>query len=257
MKCNFPAFLLIAILVSACSSTIIPAGPTYTTRVLNTPETRELKGHQKPYTVNGKRYDPLKTHDGFVEEGLASWYGKDFHGKKTSNGEIYDMHAMTAAHKTLPLGVYVRVRNKNNGRETVVRINDRGPFVDKRVIDLSYAAADKLDIVGPGTVPVRVEALGYRETDSAGRTAFRAPVSYKIGTFSVQVGAFTVRANAENLALDLRRRFGAAAVHEGWVNGNLFYRVRVGKYGDLDEAEAAKIQFERGEFSNCFVVAME
>jgi len=113
----------------------------------------------KPYTIRGKTYYPLQSARGFVEEGIASWYGPGFHGKRTANGEIYDMHAMTAAHKILPLGTIVRVTNKNNGRSLVLRINDRGPFVDDRVIDLSRAAAEKLDILAKGTAPVRIVAM--------------------------------------------------------------------------------------------------
>jgi rare lipoprotein A len=120
------------------------------------------KAYQKPYTVMGQRYEPLKSHARFVQTGVASWYGKDFHGKKTSNGEIYNMHAMTAAHKTLPLGVFVKVQNTTNGREAVVRVNDRGPFVKGRVIDLSYAAAKRLGVDIAGTGFVRIEALGYQ-----------------------------------------------------------------------------------------------
>ncbi len=244
----FPVALM---LLAAC------AGPTYTTRVLDTPETRELKGYEKPYIVNGTRYDPLRSHQGFVEEGLASWYGEDFHGKKTSNGEIYDMHAMTAAHKTLPLGVHVKVRNMANGLETTVRVNDRGPFVKGRIIDLSYAAAKKLGVVGPGTAPVRVEALGYRVEDASGQVAYQAPVSYDIGSYAIQVGAFTVAENARRLAAELKSRYGHSAIHQGWVNGKLFYRVRAGKYDSLEAAETARENFEGRGYPNSFVVAME
>lgn len=97
----------------------------------------------KPYTVNGKRYEPMASSIGFAQEGIASSYGRDFHGRKTSNGELFDMYAMTAAHKTLPLGVYVRVEHKKSGKEVVVRINDRGPFVGDRIIDLSEGAASR------------------------------------------------------------------------------------------------------------------
>jgi rare lipoprotein A len=113
----------------------------------------------KPYTVRGKTYYPLQSARGFVEEGTASWYGPGFHGKRTANGETFDMRAMTAAHKILPLGTMVRVTNKNNGRSLVLRINDRGPFVHDRVIDLSRGAAEKLDVVAKGTAPVRIVAL--------------------------------------------------------------------------------------------------
>ncbi|RME35133.1 MAG: septal ring lytic transglycosylase RlpA family protein, partial [Deltaproteobacteria bacterium] len=136
-------FLLGAMLSAGC-------GPHVRTRVLDTPETRDLAGHQRPYMVNGKRYDPLRDHSGFVEQGTASWYGPKFHGRKTSNGETFDMYALTAAHKTLPLGVSVRVTNLRNGRQVVVRVNDRGPFVAGRIIDLSYAAAKELDMIEAG-----------------------------------------------------------------------------------------------------------
>lgn len=218
-----------------------------------------MKPWERPYEVFGERYEPMRgdAHAGFVEEGLASWYGKDFHGRKTSNGEVYDMHGRTAAHKTLPLGVYVRVRNLANGKESICRINDRGPFVRGRVIDLSYTMAQELEVVGPGTAPVRIEALGFQEMDAAGRPVYRQPRSYADGSFAVQVGAFGLRDNAERLAAQLRARHGAASVQEGWVDGRLFYRVRAGRYGSLEAAEAAKAGFETGGYPNSFVVAME
>lgn len=243
-------WLLVSTALAAC-------GPSYTTRVLDTPETRELKGHQKPYVVNGRRYDPLRSHEGFVQEGVASWYGKQFHGRKTSNGEVYDMYAMTAAHKTLPMGVYVRVSNLENGRQATVRVNDRGPFVKNRIIDLSYAAARELGVDGPGTARVRVEALGYKKTDRGGKVAYQAPQSYDVGSYSVQVGAFSVEANARRLADELRRRYGHASVVQGWVGGKLFFRVRAGKYGSLEEAEEGREQLSRSGFPGGLVVAME
>ena len=248
----FPALVAgLLLLTAGCG------GPTYTTRVIETPATRELKGYEKPYIVNGQRYDPLRSHEGFAQEGVASWYGADFHGKKTSNGETYDMYAMTAAHKTLPLGVYVRVTNTANGKQATVRVNDRGPFVKGRIIDLSYAAAKALGVVGPGTAPVHIEALGYQETGTPGQVVYRQPVSYDAGHFAVQVGAFTVAANADRLAAQLRDRYGAASIQQGYVGGRLFYRVRAGDYTSLEAAEAAKVQFERGGYPNSFVVAME
>lgn len=234
-------------------SLIISCAPRYNVSVVETPRNRQLKGHQKPYIVNGQRYDPLRSHVGFIEEGKASWYGSKFHGRKTSNGEIYDMYAMTAAHKTLPMGVYVRVFNKLNGKQAVVRVNDRGPFVAGRVIDLSYSAARQLGVVGPGTAPVRIEALGFRaDGSSAGKTTYTQPESYNIGTFAVQVGAFSVRANAERLAAEMRRKYGSARINEGWVNGKRFYRVWVGEYPTLEMAEDVKLEFRGG-----FVIALE
>jgi len=113
----------------------------------------------KSYTVFGKRYVPLSSAEGFKQEGIASWYGKDFHGKKTANGERYNMYAMTAAHKILPMNTTVRVTNLSNGKAVYVRINDRGPFVDNRIIDLSYTAASRIGIIQMGTGRVRIEAI--------------------------------------------------------------------------------------------------
>jgi rare lipoprotein A len=240
--------LLLTGLLSACGG--------YRTQVIDTPETRGLKGWQKPYLVNGKRYDPLLTHEGFVQEGSASWYGADFHGRQTSSGETYDMYALTAAHKTLPLGVFVKVRNLLNGSEVVVRVNDRGPFVKDRIIDLSYAAAKHLAITAAGTAPVRIEALGYR-LDNVGAASYRSPASYDAGSFTVQVAAFTNRDNAERLADRMRKNRGYAAIEKALVNGYIFYRVRVGSYGSLTRAEEARRKFEQEGFPGSFVVALD
>lgn len=243
--------LLVTLMLAACSQ------PTYRTRVIDSPETRELKGHQKPYMVNGKLYAPLRDHSGFVQEGIASWYGRDFHGKLTSNGEVYDMNALTAAHKTLPMGVHVRVTNQSNGRVLVVRVNDRGPFVAGRIIDLSYAAAKQLGVVGPGTAPVRVEALGYQAGEVAGKVSYRQPESYRVGSFTIQVGAFAVADNARRLAAKLRSSHGVSSIQEGWVNGRKFYRVRAGRYVSLETAEQAREDFMRLGYAQPFVIAME
>jgi rare lipoprotein A len=121
----------------------------------------------KPYRVDGVWYQPMEKGEDFRQRGIASWYGKQFHGRKTSNGETYNMYGLSAAHKTLPLGTWVRVRNLTNDRSVELRINDRGPFVRGRVIDLSYGAAKKLGVVGPGTAKVEVVALGIRKADTA------------------------------------------------------------------------------------------
>lgn len=243
--------LIAGLLLTACSQ------PAYRTRVIDTPETRELKGHQKPYMVNGQLYAPLRDHAGFSEDGLASWYGRDFHGKRTSNGEIYDMYALTAAHKTLPMGVHVRVTNRANGKQLVVRINDRGPFVAGRIIDLSYTAAQQLGVVGPGTAPVRVEALGYQDRNVTGQTTYRQPESYQVGSFTVQVGAFTLEDNARRLAARLRDSHGTSSIHQGWVNGQSFHRVRAGHYPTLEAAERAREEFSRLGYRQAFVIAMQ
>ena len=127
--------------------------------VVPQPETKSRYGNPETYVVFGERYHVLDTSDGYVERGIASWYGEPFHGRKTSSGETYDMHRLTAAHKSLPLPTYVQVTNLDNGRRIVVRVNDRGPFHEGRIIDLSYAAARKIGMIGPGTARVEVRAL--------------------------------------------------------------------------------------------------
>jgi rare lipoprotein A len=216
-------------------------------------KTRE-KASQQPYTVLGKRYEPLATHEGFVQTGVASWYGKDFHGKRTSNGEKYDMNAMTAAHKTLPLGVFVKVRNIDNGQETVVRVNDRGPFVKGRILDLSYAAARKLGVDVAGTAPVRIEALGYR---SSVADKYNPPETYDTGTYSVQIGSFKDRKNAERLSAEMNHMVGYSEMHMTTVNGEVFYRVYAGKYNSLSAAEDAEKEFDEHGYPGSFAVALE
>ncbi len=232
-------------------------GGGYHTRVVETPSTAGLKGHQKPYTVNGQMYHPMASCEGFVQDGLASWYGPDFHGKKTSNGEIYNMHAMTAAHKTLPLGTSVRVVNQINGRQEIVRINDRGPFVGSRIIDLSYEAAKRLGVVGPGTAPVRIEALGIAQTDAQGNQTYISSVNYESGNYAVQIGAFSLSDNAQRLASKYQQKLGSAVIKQGWVGGKLFYRVWVGRYESLTAAYAASDEFGRAGYGNSFVVALD
>lgn len=232
---------------------VIACAPSYDVRVVDTPKYQQLKGHQKPYIVNGQRYEPLRDHNGFVQEGMASWYGKKFHGRKTSNGETYNMYDMTAAHKTLPMGVFVKVTNKATGQQAIVRVNDRGPFVAGRIIDLSYTAAHKVGVVGPGTAPVVIEALGYRADGSTpARPTYTQPKSYDIGTFAVQVGAFSERGNAVRLAAEMRSKYGFAKLNEAWVNGKRFYRVWVGQFPSLEKAEQIKVTLGGG-----VVVAIE
>jgi rare lipoprotein A len=221
------------------------------------PQTTRQQPTQRPYTINGKRYEPLSSHQGFEQEGIASSYGLEFHGRTTSNGEQFDMHAMTAAHKTLPMGVYVRVRHKRSGKEVVVRINDRGPFVGDRVIDLSESAAAQLGMLQEGLAPVRVTALGYKADGQGASPGYRQPASYDSGTFSLQVAAFTIRSNAYRYAEELTKRFGSADVQEAQVLGKTFYRVRLGRYTSLHSAQTGQEQYGRSGFAGCFVVAVD
>ena len=165
-------------------------------------EPRSRNGNPPFYEVLGRRYAVLATAQGYVERGVASWYGPGFHGVSTSMGEPYDMYAMTAAHKTLPIPCYARVTNLSNGRSVVVRINDRGPFVANRLIDLSYTAAAKLDMLRGGTAMVEVRVVTPDDPQSQSLTrANETPPP----TLYVQAGAFAVPANAQGLLQRLRR----------------------------------------------------
>ena len=160
---------------------------------------------------------------GYTEEGNASWYGNPFHGRRSSNGEVYDMYKLTAAHRTLPFETMVRVTNLNNGKTTTVRITDRGPFVDNRIIDLSQAAAREIESIGPGVVPVRVEVLGN--------------VDVTAGFFTVQVGAFHDRGNAERLRDRLNASYSPIFIQQYDSPDGAFYRVRVGRISGQQAAQ--------------------
>jgi rare lipoprotein A len=194
----------------------------------------------KPYKALGKWYQPIKSSHGFRQHGLASWYGKKFHGRKTSNGETYNMYEISAAHKTLPFDTYVRVHNLSNGKKLDVRINDRGPFVRGRIIDLSFKAAQELGVVGPGTVTVEIVALGAAvktETESKTGKSYQ-PVDYYSGNFTFQVGAFIDIQNAKKLKIKLDQKYKNAHIAKFDNGSETFYRVRVGKFSTLEQAKA-------------------
>jgi rare lipoprotein A len=239
-----PLLLGIGLLCVGCASTAVSPPPT-------------LPGQPKPYRVNGTWYQPIPQARGFEQEGVASWYGSEFHGRKTSSGEIYDMHSLTAAHKTLPLGTYVRVHNLDNGKTLDVRINDRGPFVDGRIIDLSYAAATRLGVVGPGTAPVKIEALGTpaAAAGKAGAPPRYVPLDYYSGNFTFQVGAFAERSNAQRLMTELDQRYRNAHMTAYFDGQRTFYRVRVGRSDNLEEATQYEQALKRDGFAQTFIVA--
>jgi rare lipoprotein A len=160
---------------------------------------------------------------GYTEQGNASWYGNPFHGRRASNGEIYDMYKLTAAHRTLPFETMVRVTNLNNGKSTTVRITDRGPFVANRIIDLSQAAAREIESIGPGVVPVRLEVLGN--------------VDVTAGFFTVQIGAFRDRSNADRLRDRLNISYSPIFIQQYDSADGPFYRVRVGKISGEQAAQ--------------------
>lgn len=200
-----------------------------------------------PYIALGKTYYPLREAQNYRERGIASWYGKKFHGKRTSSGEPYNMYAMTAAHRTLPLPSYVRVRNLANGHAVIVRVNDRGPFLHNRLIDLSYAAALKLGIVSTGTGVVEVEALAaepnaavpvsVKEIDSDLHSPNPNPARFP--RLYMQVGAFRNWQNAAALRSRLSEaRFGAVFIQSDVREDVRFYRVRVGPIASVADSDA-------------------
>jgi len=219
------------------------------------PPPKQPSGYPKPYKVYGQWYQPLPHAKGFRQRGLASWYGLDFHGKKTSSGETYNMYAMTAAHKTLPLGTYVRVHNLNNKQKVEVRINDRGPFVRGRIIDLSFSAAKELGLVGPGTAPVEVLALGAISTTDGGSGRTYVQGDYYSGNFTFQVGAFVNRKNAERLKQELSQQYTNAHITTYDNGKDIFYRVRVGKTTTLEQAIEYEAKLIQNGFPDVFVVA--
>ena len=193
-------------------------------------EPRARNGNPPFYEVGGRRYVVLDSAAGYVEQGVASWYGPDFHGKRTSTGETYDMHAMTGAHPTLPLPTWVRVTNLENGRSVDVRLNDRGPFAKNRIIDLSRAAAERLGMIGSGTALVEVRSL------ATGAPAPPAPAPAPASRLYAQAGAFAEEDNAQRLAGRLRDAGVAdVAVSEARLDGRRLFRVRVGPVGSVPE----------------------
>jgi len=216
----------------------------------------------RPYKVLGKYYRPLLTNDNYRETGIASWYGRKFHGKQTASGETYDMHAMTAAHRTLPLPSYARVTRVKTGKSIIVRINDRGPFHSNRIIDLSYVAAAKLGLIGPGSGRVTVEAITHDDIRQEAwqrdasepatiTTADWSPSSDALTVSRVragvylQYGAFSSVNNAEKFATKLNEQIHTVEGHVARVyRGSQLQRVRLGPYDDRIMATEAAMRIE-------------
>ncbi len=201
-----------------------------------------LFGACAPKKISYPPYEPGKEFR-YRETGVASWYGEDFHGRKTANGEVYDMYAMTAAHRTLPFNTRVKVTNLDNGAKTEVRINDRGPFVPGRIIDLSRSGAKELGMLGPGTARVVVEAGGFYPGGA---------VSLE-GVYAIQVGAFVERDNADRFREELSKRHPRVHVVVWETNTKRFYRVRLGSFRTEDEARRYSESLKRENLSG-FVV---
>jgi rare lipoprotein A len=221
----------------------------------------------RPYSVLGRSYAPMTELAPYRERGMASWYGKRYHGKRTSSGELYDMYAMTAAHTTLPIPSYVRVTNLDNERSVIVRINDRGPFVGDRLIDLSYVAAHKLGIVRNGAAPVEVETILPTSESAAEPTPIAPPIRTDAPNSSpntgppaefeqpasfitadnghfLQLAAFTVKDNAERFAERVRGHLEAIGTQIWIVPAGALYRIQTGPYANRSAAEQAAQRIE-------------
>lgn len=267
---SFVIIFFIALFLSACSSGRKPGGyfeddgPQNNVKIDisripdATPRWERVDpSRSRPYTVLGNKYYPMAEARNYRELGVASWYGRKFHGRRTALGERYDMYAMTAAHKTLPLPSYVQVRNLKNNRIVVVRVNDRGPFLHKRLIDLSYAAAYKLDMLGSGTSEVEVTAItpGYEPSPGnvgPSETTIRAieetaPLQAQEITATasasiyLQVGAFGSAENAERLRDRLEQAdFNPVLVLPYNNNDSQLYRVRIGPLDSIETSETVR-----------------
>jgi len=195
----------------------------------------------RPYSINGRTYYPTVVHQGDTFDGRASWYGPDFHGKATSNGERYNMYAATAAHKTLPMNTIVRVTNKRNGHHTVVRINDRGPFVASRIIDLSKKAAADLDMIHTGTTDVHLEILGFAgrgvRTIPSDASLRSGPTEQVVTAFYVQIGAFR-RFEGATITQEKYSGFDGhkTIIKDSEYNNERLFRVWLGTFKSEEEA---------------------
>ena len=272
--------LLLVVLIlflTACSSIRLPGYPDSSDDFKGS-KPKSSSATMRPYTINGKTYYPTTVNIGDTASGTASWYGPNFHGKKTSNGETYNMNAMTAAHKTLPMNTMVKVTNLNNNRQTIVRINDRGPFVAGRVIDLSKAAANEIAMLGTGTAPVKLEIVGfsgqttanvnnsknsnvYTGTGVSGGVITKNQVkatqnkvidSFSGGVFMVQIGAFKNGAGAQSFKAKNDGAMGYKSVVKTFeIDGDTIYRVFL--TGFRSEAEARDF-IDAKHFGGAFIV---
>lgn len=250
------AILTTALLVGGCGTGVFEEtdGPGAHRDVRHVPdavprvEPLSRGGNPTSYVVFGKRYYPMKQNRGFVERGIASWYGRKFHGRKTSNGETYDMYTMTAAHKRLPLPSYAQVTNLQNGRQVVVRVNDRGPFHENRVIDLSYAAAARIGMLGKGTALVEVRAIDPRTPQAPSTRIASAPKPAapqgpsrrvdRTPRIFLQAGAFNDGANAERLRQRLQTGLSRTVrVMPADAGVGRVHRVQVGPLASVEIAD--------------------
>ena len=231
------------------------------------------KGGNKNYRVLGKNYRVLKTSSGYKKRGIASWYGKKFHGHRTSNGEIYDMYQMSAAHKSLPLPTYVRVTHLKNGKSVIVRVNDRGPFHQNRLIDLSYVAAKKLGITATGTGVVEVTAINPRtfrkqkyasqtkqynryadNNDKAGRFATHPATNKTNYQILLQAGAFSERRNAQLLRNRISNMSLSVNTKVKYDPSQHLFKVQLGPFNTVEAADNTTDTLRQYQIDNAYIV---
>ncbi len=233
----------------------VPLNRANVREIVPVPETRTMAGNFSPYTVNGRTYTVMASEEGYAETGYASWYGEKFHGHLTSNGEIYDMYQVSAAHTRLPIPSYVKVTNLENNRELVVRVNDRGPFHDDRIIDLSYAAAYLLGFSDQGTARVHVEAL-IPSLENQGYHSRQPTLAGGGGQF-LQVGAFSDRSTAERALQTVQSMTTRPVFIRSVETDNTrhtLHRVRVGPIADPQEVSRIKALITATELGQPLVV---
>jgi rare lipoprotein A len=249
------SLIIIMLLLFACATERGYVRRPPGTRVIVLPE-KERK--TRPYVVNGERYYPLSQADGFVQYGKASWYGKKFHGRPTASGERFNMYKKSAAHKTLPMGTHVLVLNLSNKKSSVVRVNDRGPFVKGRIIDLSYGAAKEIGLVGPGVVRVKIVALGKEvgrlQSDGGSRPLVELR-DLERGEFTIQIGAFEDKENALMVADRLKVIFKYVHIAiDVDQDKKTLYKVQVSRSKTLTQAGKIEKKLEEMGFTEAFIV---
>jgi len=256
-----PALLILGLTAFSGCTTVLTSTPPPKAAPPAKPAAKagRIPATQRPYQIEGKTYYPLPSAEGYSETGIASWYGNPFHGRKTSNGETYNMYDWTVAHKTLPMNTRLLVENLGNGRSTTVRVNDRGPFVGTRIIDLSYNVARDLGIMKEGTGKVRITALGEAETvtlaDNKTAARFLPHEDFQKGDFYVQIGAFTVQENADRLKDKMIKGGREAETVRHDREAQVFYRVQVKAGTTLAIAKQMEQTLAGSGFPGAFVVA--
>lgn len=218
-------------------------------------EPRSKSGNKSEYVVLGKRYTVLKSAECYHEKGIASWYGTKFHAKLTSSGEPYDMFAMTAANKELPLPTYVRVHNLENGKTIIVKVNDRGPFHENRIIDLSFAAAKKIGMMGKGTALVELTAIDPRHPNqTCGQTVPTLSIPIKPHIY-LQIGAFSQKQTAESLRENVAKLTNVPTmVYQQDRDGKSLYKVQIGPINDVDTTDSLTSKLEAKGFGHAYAV---